>query len=278
MSCVVLMLYYLLFFVVFFFFKQKTAYEMRISDWSSDVCSSDLGAVILSWQGGIGHAGYGAVAIASACLCWGIDNNLTRKLSSSDPEQIAMIKGLVAGAVNLLIGLLWRGDDLPATGPLLVTLLLGFLGYGISLVLFIYALRYLGSARTGAYFSTAPFIGAVVAIAIFGEAVSLQLGVAGLLMAIGLYLHLAERHEHEHRHEAVLHDHAHVHDPHHQHAHGPGDPAGEPHAHAHRHVAMVHRHPHYPDLHHRHGHGRSEERRVGKECVSTCRSRWSPYH
>src|SRR3546814_11946863 len=132
---------------------------MRISDWSSDVCSSDL------------------------------------------PEQIAMIKGLVAGAVNLLIGLLWRGDDLPATGPLLVTLLLGFLGYGISLVLFIYALRYLGSARTGAYFSTAPFIGAVVAIAIFGEAVSLQLGVAGLLMAIGLYLPLAERHEHEHRHE-----------------------------------------------------------------------------
>src|SRR3546814_13505572 len=94
-----------------------------------------LGAGILPWQGGIGQAGYGAVAIASACLCWGIDNNLTRKLSSSDPEQIAMIKGLVAGAVNLLIGLLWRQDALPTIGPLLVAMIVGFLGYGVSLVL-----------------------------------------------------------------------------------------------------------------------------------------------
>ena len=146
------------------------------------------------------------------------------------------------------------GDRLPQGMPLVGSLFVGLLGYGISLMLYVRAMRDLGAARTGAYFSLAPFAGAILAVTIFGEAVGWQLLVAGGLMAIGVYVHLIERHAHEHRHEVLDHDHAHVHDSHHQHSHGPGDPPGEPHVHAHRHEALVHSHDHYPDIHHRHGH------------------------
>ena len=132
--------------------------------------------------------------------------------------------------------------------------MVGFLGYGVSLVLFVLALRHLGAARTGAYFALAPFIGAVLAILLLGDPLTLRLLLAGGLMAVGLWLHLAERHEHEHDHEPQEHEHRHVHDEHHRHAHGPDDPAGEPHTHRHRHGPLPHRHPHYPDLHHRHAH------------------------
>jgi hypothetical protein len=125
----------------------------------------------------------------------------------------------------------------------------------VSLALFVLGLRHLGAARTGAYFSLAPFIGAVLAVLMLGEPITAKLLVAGGLMAIGLWLHLAERHDHEHVHEAMEHEHRHVHDEHHRHAHGPDAPPGEPHTHWHRHEPLVHRHPHYPDLHHRHRHG-----------------------
>jgi len=211
------------------------------------------GAVLLSWQGAAGGVGWGAVAIVGACLAWGIDNNLTRKLSAADPVQIAMFKGLVAGAVNLALAL-WHGASLPSSGLLLGAGVVGFFGYGVSLVLFVLALRHLGAARTGAYFSMAPFIGAVLALGLFGEPLAARLIAAAALMGVGLYLHLAERHEHEHGHEELVHEHVHTHDMHHQHEHGPDVPSGEPHVHAHRHAPMVHRHPHYPDLHHRHTH------------------------
>jgi hypothetical protein len=116
------------------------------------------------------------------------------------------------------------------------------------------SLRHLGAARTGAYFSTAPFIGAAIAVAMLGESLTVQLGTAAVLMAAGVYLHLTEVHDHEHRHEAMEHAHRHVHDAHHRHRHGPDDPPGEPHSHRHSHAPLVHKHPHYPDLHHRHGH------------------------
>jgi hypothetical protein len=132
--------------------------------------------------------------------------------------------------------------------------LVGFLGYGTSLVLFVLALRHLGTSRTGAYFSTAPFIGAIVAVTALGEHVTPNLAVAAALMAFGVWLHLTERHEHEHRHEALEHEHMHRHDEHHQHAHPPGVTVTEPHTHRHVHTALRHRHPHYPDLHHRHEH------------------------
>lgn len=211
-----------------------------------------LGAVLLSWQG---RAAFdlGAALIAGACLCWGVDNNLTRKLSSADPVQIAMLKGLIAGTINLLIAL-GHGAVFPSAGDVAAVAVVGFFGYGVSLALFVLALRHLGTARTGAYFSLAPFVGAVLAIALLGEAITSQLVIAGLLMALGLWLHLSEQHEHEHAHEALEHEHSHRHDAHHQHAHDAGMPADEPHSHWHRHTPMVHRHPHYPDIHHRHGH------------------------
>jgi drug/metabolite transporter (DMT)-like permease len=214
------------------------------------------GAFLLSWQGGPSGFGWGTLAIAGACLAWGIDNNLTRKLSAADPVQIALIKGLAAGAVNLTLALA-LGAHLPGAAAIGGAALIGFLGYGLSLVLFVLALRHLGAARTGAYFSTAPFIGALLAITLFGEPITAGLVIAGLLIASGVYLHLAERHEHAHAHEAFAHEHRHVHDAHHQHPHAPGDPVGEPHAHPHRHLPIAHSHAHYPDLHHRHGHARA---------------------
>ena len=212
-----------------------------------------FGAVLLSWQGGPAGFGLGALAIAGACLAWGADNNLTRKLSAADPVQIAMIKGVVAGAVNLSLAVA-VGAHQPSAAQIGGAALIGFLGYGVSLVLFVLALRHLGSARTGAYFSTAPFVGAILAIGMFEEPVTLRLVLAGVLMAIGVYFHLAEAHEHEHAHEELEHEHRHVHDAHHGHEHRPEDPPGEPHSHGHRHALLVHKHPHYPDLHHRHGH------------------------
>lgn len=198
------------------------------------------GAVVLSWGGEGLRLDAGGLLIALACLCWGIDNNLTRKLSSADPVRIATLKGLIAGATNVALALS-LGANLPAVG--------------VSLVMFMLGLRHLGAARTGAYFSLAPFIGAALGVALFREPVTAQLLAAGALMALGLWLHLAERHEHEHVHEPLEQEHAHVHDAHHRHAHAAGVPAGEPHSHLHRHEPLRHRHPHYPDLHHRHGHG-----------------------
>ena len=178
------------------------------------------GAALLSWQGAAGGVGWGALAVAGACLAWGIDNNLTRKLSAADPVRIAMLKGLVAGAVNLCLAL-WHGAALPRAGSLLGAGGVGFLGYGVSLVLFVLALRHLGAARAGAYFSAAPFVGAVLALGLFGEPLTARLVAAAALMGVGLYLHLAEHHEHEHVHEEMVHEHAHTHDEHHRHVHGP---------------------------------------------------------
>ncbi|TWB10103.1 drug/metabolite transporter (DMT)-like permease [Nitrospirillum amazonense] len=214
------------------------------------------GALLLSWQGGPEGVGWGALAVAGACLAWGIDNNLTRRLSSADPVQIAMTKGLVAGSVNLVLALS-QGAALPSVGVTAATAVVGFFGYGLSLVLFVLGLRHLGTARTGAYFSMAPFIGAILALMLFDEPLTWRLMVAAVLMGIGLYLHLVEHHEHEHAHEEMVHEHVHVHDEHHQHDHAPSTSPGEPHSHAHRHTPVVHRHPHYPDLHHRHSHPES---------------------
>jgi drug/metabolite transporter (DMT)-like permease len=209
------------------------------------------GAVLLSWQGRGLQLDAGGALIVAACLAWGIDNNLTRKLSSADPVLIAMIKGLTAGSVNLCIALA-RGAAMPASATIAGAAVVGFLGVGVSLVLFVAALRRLGTARTGAYFSLAPFIGAIVAVALLHDPVTMPLIGAGLLMGVGLWLHLAERHEHQHLHAAMEHEHSHVHDQHHQHGHD--GPITEPHTHWHRHAPMRHKHVHYPDLHHRHGH------------------------
>ena len=211
------------------------------------------GALLLSWQGRLGEASLGMGLIALACLSWGIDNNLTRKIAAVDPFVLGSVKGVVAATVNGMLAYV-MGSSLPATGPLLGAMALGFVSYGLGLVLFIVALRYLGTARTGAYYGTAPFIGALAATVLLGEHMTPLLVTAGVLMAFGAWLHLSERHAHDHTHEELEHTHRHVHDEHHQHAHGPDDPVGEPHSHSHRHIPLRHSHVHYPDIHHRHRH------------------------
>jgi drug/metabolite transporter (DMT)-like permease len=212
------------------------------------------GALVLSWTGTPTLSGLlGPLTIVGACLAWGLDNNLTRKVSLSDPLQIVQLKGLVAGPIMLALGLL-AGDSLPPLTAALAAGAVGFVGYGVSLALFVLALRQLGAARTGAYFSTAPFLGAVAAILFLSEPITVQLVLAGLLMGAGVWLHLTEDHEHEHEHGPLEHSHPHVHDAHHQHEHLSDDPPGEPHTHAHRHSRMKHRHPHVPDMHHLHRH------------------------
>ena len=215
------------------------------------------GGVVLSWPSErVTFAGSsGALLIALACTCWAIDNNLTCKVSASDAMFIAGLKGWVAGIVNIGIAFA-LGAALPSGSIVSEALLVGFLGYGASLVLFVLALRGLGSARTGAYFSTAPFIGAAVAILAFGEPTSVPFWIATAFMAGGVWLHLTERHEHTHTHEATAHSHRHTHDEHHQHAHDFPWDGREPHTHTHVHERLTHSHPHYPDVHHRHRHDR----------------------
>ena len=212
------------------------------------------GGVVLSIgperSGGISA---GALLVAAACLCWAIDNNLTRKVSANDAVVIAGLKGLVAGAINLSLARS-LGYAMPGIGTAAQAASVGFLGYGLSLVLFVLALRHLGAARTGAYFAVAPFFGGLLSLLFLGDAVTPQWLIAGALMAVGLWLHLSERHEHRHAHEAIDHAHAHLHDLHHRHAHDFEWDGTEPHIHPHRHDALVHRHAHFPDIHHRHRH------------------------
>ncbi len=213
------------------------------------------GGVVLSWPTAETGASnwIGPLAVAVACVCWAIDNNLTRKVSASDAFFIAGTKGLIAGTINTLIALS-LGAALPDTGTTLTTMTVGLLGYGISLILFVLALRGLGTARTGAYFSTAPFIGAAVALALLGESTTWPFWLAAGLMGWGVWLHLTEHHEHVHMHEPMEHSHRHVHDEHHQHPHDFSWDSDKPHDHEHRHIAVAHKHPHFPDIHHRHAH------------------------
>jgi drug/metabolite transporter (DMT)-like permease len=226
-------------------------------DWriASGMAAIVAGGVVLSiGPGGSGGLSPGAMLVVGACLCWAIDNNLTRKVSAADPILIAGLKGVVAGIVNICVAL-GLGYVMPGFGAIAVAAGVGFLGYGLSLVLFVLALRNLGAARTGAYFGLAPFVGSAVAVLFFGDMLTLQLCLAAVLMALGLWLHLSERHVHEHAHEPIEHVHPHRHDEHHQHVHAFEWDGTEPHTHPHLHEATVHRHAHYPDIHHRHPHG-----------------------
>ena len=213
-----------------------------------------IGGLVLAWPSGASSASFlGPLALVGACLAWAIDNNLTRKVSASDALFIAGSKGLVAGCVNIGLGLL-LGANMPSLTLVTSAMVIGFFGYGVSLVLFVLALRGLGTARTGAYFSTAPFVGAALSIALLGEPTSLMFWLAAAFMAAGVWLHLTEHHLHAHEHSPLSHAHQHRHDAHHQHSHDFDWNSDEPHAHAHQHAAMHHSHAHFPDIHHRHSH------------------------
>jgi drug/metabolite transporter (DMT)-like permease len=211
------------------------------------------GGVLLSWEPGAGRLSVGALLIVGACLAWAIDNNLTRKVSTHDAMLVAGLKGLIAGGCNTALAL-GSGAAFPAGAAVLGSLAVGFLGYGLSLTLFVVALRGLGTARTGAYFSVAPLFGVVLSLAIWPETPGPLFWAAAALMAVGVWLHVREQHEHEHTHEDLQHAHRHRHDEHHQHAHDFAWDGREPHVHPHRHAVLTHKHPHYPDIHHRHGH------------------------
>jgi drug/metabolite transporter (DMT)-like permease len=213
------------------------------------------GVIVCAGSGGSFRVDYsiGGLFIIGACLCWAIDNNLTRKIANANPIHIAAIKGIVAGFSNLSLALM-VGINWPPMSSLLSALVVGLLGYGISLSLFIRALRDLGTARTGAYFSVAPFIGAVLSVFILHDPSSPQLLLCGLLMAFGVWLHMTEQHEHLHVHSPLEHEHMHKHDQHHQHDHDPSTDLKEPHSHTHKHEGSVHSHVHFPDAHHGHNH------------------------
>jgi drug/metabolite transporter (DMT)-like permease len=212
-----------------------------------------IGGVMLSWQPGAATVPVGALYIVGACLCWAIDNNLTRKVSTNDAITIACVKGLVAGPVNLSIAL-FNGASLPDASTLLAAMLTGFAGYGVSLVLFVIALRELGTARTGAYFSVAPLCGVGLSLAIWPELPGPSFWIAAALMALGIWLHVRERHAHMHTHEYLAHTHRHRHDEHHRHEHDFPYSGDEPHTHPHEHWPITHTHAHFPDIHHRHRH------------------------
>jgi drug/metabolite transporter (DMT)-like permease len=212
-----------------------------------------MGGLVLSWSPGKVSLSEGSLLIALACLCWAIDNNFTRKVSASDATVIACTKGLIAGSVNVAVGIL-MGATVPSLSAMVGAVIVGFAGYGISLSLFVLSLRDLGTARTSAYFSVAPFFGAALAIPLNDEAITWKLTVASTFMAIGVWLHIRERHTHLHVHGHQEHIHGHFHDEHHQHAHDFKWNGREPHTHAHVHEPLMHAHPHYPDVHHRHEH------------------------
>ncbi len=213
-----------------------------------------VGALVLSWAGEARFSGlWPTFAILGACFAWGLDNNLTRKVSLNDATWIAAVKGLSAGMINLCLAMT-IGAPFPALPLLTGAMLLGLLAYGVSLALFVVSLRHLGTARTGAYFSVAPFFGAVLAIVLLHEPITLPLLVAGGLMAWGIWLHLTEHHSHVHQHKAEEHEHEHTHDAHHQHEHTFPVVSGEKHSHRHKHLPLKHEHVHFPDAHHQHHH------------------------
>jgi drug/metabolite transporter (DMT)-like permease len=212
-----------------------------------------LGGVMLSWQPGEARISTGALLIVAACTCWAIDNNLTRKVSTNDAMLIACLKGLVAGGCNTSLAFA-SGSDMPGWGTICSAMVVGFGGYGLSLVMFVLALRGLGTARTGAYFSVAPLFGVVISLILWPEMPNVLFWVAAVLMSIGVWLHVRERHEHPHVHEELTHGHRHRHDAHHLHDHAEGWDEREPHSHVHTHAALEHSHAHFPDVHHRHLH------------------------
>ncbi|MGZ3804854.1 MAG: EamA family transporter [Pseudobdellovibrionaceae bacterium] len=213
-----------------------------------------VGGVILSWlPAGEVSMNSGSFFILGACLCWGIDNNLTRMVSANDAVLMTTLKSVVAGSTNLLL-VLSLGRSLPALSAIAWGALLGFLGYGLSIVCFVLSLRAIGTSRTGAYFSAAPFVGAALSLLLFKNEISFQFILAALFMGWGIWLHLTEVHDHEHEHEPLYHSHEHTHDEHHQHEHSSEEGLEKKHTHYHRHEKMRHKHPHFPDIHHRHSH------------------------
>jgi drug/metabolite transporter (DMT)-like permease len=220
------------------------------------------GAVIIGGGTTSGSTLHGAVLIALACLGWGIDNNISQRLSIRDPMQIALLKSVGASVPMLLLAGL-TGARFPTPQATAGVLVIGAIGYGLSIWLDLLALRDLGAARESVIFATAPFVGAGFSVLALKETLTTNLIASGVLMVGGVALMLREDHAHWHRHDEVWHEHKHLHspdnqDPHHAHEHpnGEGVKADRPywHSHPHLHEPIAHSHPHVSDGHHRHQH------------------------
>lgn len=214
-----------------------------------------LASILLSFTAGAWGISVGAIGVLGACLFWGLDNNLTRKVSAKDPLAYVTIKGFGAGSFSLILSLVLK-NPFPAFHIILLALLVGGICYGVGLAFFVLALRSLGAARTGALYATAPFVGAALSFILFRENLTLQFLLSLPLMALGAVLLVSEHHEHVHWHPAIQHEHLHTHnDLHHSHEH-PEEMVvtTAPHSHPHLHEPISHDHPHTPDLHHWHPH------------------------
>jgi drug/metabolite transporter (DMT)-like permease len=229
--------------IALFFFRESISRRALAA-----IAAITLASIFLStnFQGGFSFS-LGALGILLACFLWGVDNNLTRNIAAKDPLTIVAWKGLVAGSCSLILGLL-LGQQLPALGTILSILLLGFISYGLSTMLFIYSMRGLGAARTSALYGTAPLAGVLLSILIFKDPITLLFGVAAILMVAGALLLANEEHAHFHIHMPVVHEHIHQHDDD-FHAHSADK---ETHSHEHEHPQTEHEHGHMPDIHHRH--------------------------
>jgi len=210
-----------------------------------------ISSIILTWdlrnQWGFS---IGAAGIIAACVCWGVDNNFTKKISFKNPFAIVTIKGFSAGLFSLVLSFLIK-NQFPSYTIIFGAMLLGFFSYGLSIVLFVLAMRSLGSARTSALFGTAPFIGAILSFILYKELPDLIFLIALPVMILGTVFLLKEKHNHMHFHEHLIHEHKHTHDDgHHNHIHD--NEISLPHSHIHEHKAIEHEHPHTPDIHHNH--------------------------
>jgi drug/metabolite transporter (DMT)-like permease len=211
------------------------------------------GAALVFDQGrlGAGQAA-GLLAVLVATAAWGADNALSRSLAERDPGQVVMVKCALGATATSILALV-AGEPLPSAGVVAGLLAVGATGYGLSLRFYLLAQRRFGAARTGSVFASAPFIGALAAVALGDRSGGWLMVVAGVLMALGVVAHLSEGHAHEHQHEDLEHEHAHDHaDGHHDHVHDV--PVTGTHSHPHRHAPIRHAHPHVPDAHHQHRH------------------------
>lgn len=225
--------------------------HLGLPGWAGVACAV-AGAAVLSLSGGAAGITAGALVLL-ACVFWGLDNHLTALIDGITPAESTFWKGLVAGSVNLSIGVA-VGARVTSVSVIAAALVVGALTYGASIVLYITSAHALGSTRAQIAFSSAPFFGAVLSALFLGESLTVAHLGSGLLFAAGIGLLSAERHSHLHEHEAIEHEHEHPHgEGHHDHGHV-DVPRAPLHAHRHEHVAVTHDHPHAPDLHHRHDH------------------------
>lgn len=211
--------------------------------------------VLLVWEPGA-SASLGALLIVGACVCWGLDNSVTARIDQISPQHVVFLKGVMAGSVNLALGLVITGAGAVSGWSVLGALGVGALGYGASITLWVRGAQELGAARGQVIFATAPFLGAVLAWIALSDSISAVQVIATAIAAVGVGVSLRSDHNHQHHHEAMAHTHEHRHDDdHHDHEHDHAGDVGARHSHVHEHREFAHAHPHVPDLHHRHDHG-----------------------